>query len=69
MGPWAGVIDGLANAILERVIYVTEHRAGQYTPTPAGPSAPIAGNPFPANGRARLEDEEIVAPNPAGSFQ
>jgi hypothetical protein len=66
LGPWAGVIDGLANAILERVLYVSEHRAGKYNaPSPSGP-API-DIPFPANGRARIEDEEIVAPNP-GAF-
>jgi hypothetical protein len=65
LGPWAGVIDGLANAILERVLYVSEHRTGKFMPATTPAPAPAA-SPFPTNGRALLEDE-IVAPNP-GAF-
>jgi hypothetical protein len=67
IGPWSGVIDGLANAIYRRVVYISEHRRGNYNP----PARPVA--PSTANGRgAPVEDgyavDEIVAPNPAGSF-
>jgi hypothetical protein len=65
IGPWSGVIDGLANAIYRRVVYVSEHRRGRL-PIPPPRSAP----PSTANGRSYIPDEEdeIVAPNPAGGI-
>jgi hypothetical protein len=65
IGPWSGVIDGLANAIYRRVVYISDHRRGRYNvPEPA-----VVPAPSTTNGRsftpAANEDEEIVAPNPA----
>jgi hypothetical protein len=66
IGPWSGVIDGLANAIYRRVVYVSEHRRGRVPIAPPPRSAP----PSTANGRGYIpdEDDEIVAPNPAGGI-
>jgi hypothetical protein len=63
IGPWSGVIDGLANAIYRRVVYVSQHRRGSIQ-GPIASSAPIAQPPN--NGRRYIpnEDDEIVAPNP-----
>ena len=64
IGPWSGVIDGLANAIYRRVVYISDHRRGRA----AAPPSPQPSTP-PINGRtltpAANEDEDIVAPNPA----
>jgi hypothetical protein len=61
IGPWSGVIDGLANAIYRRVVYVSEHRRGRVPIAPPPRSAPTPT----ANGqRFFTEDDEIVAPNP-----
>ena len=64
IGPWSGVIDGLANAIYRRFVYVAEHRRGKYNPPTAAPTAPTNGQ----RSFSRSEDDEIVAPNPAGGI-
>lgn len=69
LGPWAGVIDGMANAIYDRIVYVAAHTRGR-SPAPGrydGP--PIATTtPMPAgNGRAYMtedKDDTIYAPDP-----
>lgn len=62
LGPWAGVIDGVAEAIFNRAIYIANHRV----PPGASPVAP-AGDAYP-NGRSPLpsrdEDDIITAPDP-----
>lgn len=66
MGPWSGVIDGLATAVYNRVVYISQHRTGAFPPPPsqARTTTTIAGG---INGRAHLEDE-ILAPDPASGF-
>lgn len=67
LGPWAGVIDGVANAIYDRIVYVAQHSRGRSAPQPGhydGP--PIATMPA-GNGRAYVtedKDDTIYAPDP-----
>lgn len=67
LGPWSGVIDGVASAVYNRIVYVANHRSG----VPA--AAPVDRRPHPhqgGNGRAPLpEDNDIVAPDPAGGYR
>lgn len=64
LGPWSGVIDGVASAVYSRVIYIAEHRSGR-APSPAPAERPRVDTGF--NGRAsRSEDPEIYAPIPEG---
>lgn len=71
LGPWSGVIDGLASAIYSRAIYIAEHRR----PSTVAPPRPRTGTeqrieaPIPGNGRASYEDDEIVAPDPAAFYR
>jgi hypothetical protein len=64
IGPWSGVIDGLANAIYRRVVYISEHRRGMIPSAQRPP--PRSAPPPTANGQRffQNEDDEIVAPNP-----
>jgi hypothetical protein len=71
LGPWAGVIDGLANAVFSRVVYIAEHRrragAGDAGLPPHLRGRVDVDAPASAtNGRATFEDEEIVAPTKFG---
>ena len=64
LGPWSGVIDGLASAIYSRVVYIAEHRAPPHS-AEAPPAPPSVDTGF--NGRAsRSEDPIIYAPIPEG---
>jgi hypothetical protein len=67
LGPWSGVIDGLAAAIYSRAIYIAEHRRPSITP-PRMDTQRIEA-PAPGNGRASFEDDEIVAPDPAAFYR
>jgi hypothetical protein len=68
MGPWSGVIDGLASAIYSRAVYIAEHRRGRVAPAPPRNEQRIEA-PQPGNGRATFEDDEIVAPDPAAFYR
>jgi hypothetical protein len=68
LGPWSGVIDGLAAAIYSRAIYIAEHRRPSSTPPPRIDPQRIEA-PAPNNGRASFEDDEIVAPDPAAFYR
>jgi hypothetical protein len=65
LGPWAGLIDGLGDAIYNRVLYVADHRRGK-APSPDYP--PAVTTPTPGgNGRLAYanDDEDIItAPDP-----
>lgn len=67
LGPWAGVIDGIAEALFTRAIYIAQHRVpkGAAVDRDVGtqPGRPID------NGRSSStadDDDTIYAPNPAG---
>lgn len=62
IGPWSGVIDGLANAIYRRVVYISDHRRGML-PSPQASPRSQATNGQPYTPPLEYEDE-IVAPNP-----
>ena len=67
LGPWAGVIDGVANAVYNRIIYVSEHRRGRTSTPPRYDGPPIATSPIPGNGRGYYteDDEDVInAPDP-----
>lgn len=66
LAPWAGVIDGFADAIYNRVLYVRDHRVRAGAPAP---SARVYAAPAtsPANGRSSYSDDDsetVYAPNP-----
>ena len=72
LGPWSGVIDGLAQAIYDRIVYVADHRvgrtAGAEPPVDRGRAA-VSTPPPSVNGARRYvedDEDEIRAPNPAG---
>ena len=70
LGPWSGVIDGLAGAIYRRAVYIAQHRVDRRTPPPAPPEAyapPTAPEPGFAPVYAREDESEIVAPDPGRS--
>lgn len=70
LGPWSGVIDGLAKAIYERIVYVADHRvprtAGAERRVDRGAAA-VGAAPPSSNGRSYVADDEddIVAPDPS----
>ena len=63
IGPWSGVIDGLANAIYRRVVYVSDHRRGMLASSQPTPPRSAPSNGYTQPPPQEYEDE-IVAPNP-----
>jgi hypothetical protein len=68
LGPWSGVIDGVAAMIYRRAIYILHHtlpkESAQQQPAP--PESPIIGGAGFNGARDRFAEDEILAPNPAG---
>lgn len=62
LGPWAGVIDGMATALYERYIYIQEHRVARPKHGAQPPSAVTTPAPS-SNGAGSID--EIVAPDPS----
>lgn len=64
LGPWAGVIDGMATAIYERFVYIQEHRVRRDRPPGRPPQAVTTPQPS-SNGETPTPSDEIFAPDPS----
>lgn len=75
LGPWSGVIDGVAAAVYRRAVYIAQHRVRGPTSSPSTPTTTRVERPpfvdeelLTRNGQYSGESEDIVAPNPAGGY-